>query len=78
MHAAALADLEHHRVEEDDRVDVLQWPLVPGADVVHHPVGDAADQIPADLDAVDLLQVRLDVARGESARIEREDLLVEQ
>ena len=29
LHPAALADLEHQRVEEDDRVDVLQRPLAP-------------------------------------------------
>ena len=35
------------------------------------------DQVAADLHAVDLLQVRLDVARREPARVQREDLLVE-
>ena len=34
-------------------------------------------QVAADLDAVDLGQVRLDVARRQPARIEREDLVVE-
>ena len=58
---AALADLQHHAIEEHDRVDVLQRPLAPVAHVVHDRVGDAADQIEADLHAVDLLQVRADV-----------------
>jgi hypothetical protein len=31
LHAAALADLQHQRVEEDHRVDVLKRPLRPGA-----------------------------------------------
>ena len=48
LHAAAVADLEHQRVEEHDRVDVLQRPLLPRAGVVHDRVGDSADQIPAD------------------------------
>ena len=77
LHRPALADLQHQRVEEDDRVDVLQRPLLPLADVVHDRVGDAADQVAADLDAVDLGQVRLDVARRQPARVEREDLVVE-
>ena len=77
LHRAALADLEHQRVEEDDRVDVVQRPLLPLADVVHHRVGDAADQVAADLDPVDLGQVRLDVAGRQAARVEREDLVVE-
>ena len=77
LHRPALADLEDERIEEDHRVDVVQRSLLPLADVVHHGVGDTADQIPADLDAVDLGQVRLDVARREPARVEREDLLVE-
>jgi hypothetical protein len=35
LHAPALADLEHEAVEEHDRVDVLQRPLRPRADIVH-------------------------------------------
>ena len=77
LDGAALADLEDHAVQEHDRVDVLQRPLAPVADVVHHAVGDAADQVAADVHAVDLLEVRLDVARGEPAAVKREDLVVE-
>src|SRR4051812_39028698 len=77
LYRPALADLQHQRVEEDDRVDVIERALLPLADVVHDGVGDAADQVAADLDAVDLGQVRLDVARREPARVEREDLVVE-
>src|SRR5579862_8448260 len=36
-----------------------------------------ADKVAADLDAVDLGQMRLDVARRQPARVEREDLVVE-
>ena len=74
---AALADLEHQRVEEHDRVDILKRPFSPFADVVHHRVGDLRDQLTADLHAVDLLQVRLDVSRGQAPGVERQDLVVE-
>ena len=77
LHAAALADLQDHAVQEHDRVDVLQWPLGPLAHIVHDRVGHLADQLTADLHAVDLLQVRGDVPCGEPAAVEREDLLVE-
>ena len=77
LHGAALADLQHQRVEEDHRVDVVQRPLLPLTHVLHDRVGDAADQVATDLDAVDLGQVRLDVARRQAARVEREDLVVE-
>ena len=76
LDGAAFADLEHERVEEHDGVDVLQRPGLPGADVVHDRVGDAADQVAADADAVDVGQVRLDIPRREAAAVEREDLLV--
>ena len=78
LHRPALTDLQDHGVEEDHRVDVLQRSRSPRARVVHDRVGDLADQLPADLDAVDLLQVRLDVARGQSTRVQREDLVVKQ
>jgi len=77
LHGAAVADLQDHAVQEYDRVDVLQRPLGPIADVVHHTVGHPADQVTTDADTVDLLQVRGDIARGESAAVEREDLVVE-
>jgi len=59
LHASALTDLEHQAVQEHDRIDVIERPRGPGPGVVHHGVSDAADQIPADLDAIELLQVRL-------------------
>ena len=77
LHRPVLADLQHQRVEEDHRVDVLQRPLRPRADVVHDRVGDLADQLAADLHPVDLLQVRLDVPRRQATRVQREDLVVE-
>ena len=40
-------------------------------------VGDLADQVAADLDAVELLEVRLDVAGRHAARVQRQDLVVE-
>src|SRR4051794_20382866 len=58
LHGPALAELEDQAVEEDHRVDVLQRPLLPPADVLDHGVGDAADQVVADLDAVELGQMR--------------------
>lgn len=62
---------------EHDRVDVLQRPLGPLTDVVHDRVGHAADQVEADLDAVDLGQVRPDVTDRQPAAVERQDLVVE-
>ena len=43
------------------RVDVIQRPLLPCPDILHHRVGDPADQIPADRRPVDLAQVSLDM-----------------
>ena len=77
LHAAALADLQDHAVQEHDRVDVLQRPLSPVPDVVHDRVGHPGDQVAADLHAVDLLEVRLDIAHRQAARVQGEDLLVE-
>jgi hypothetical protein len=77
LHTAAVADLEHHAVKEQDRVDVLERPVLPLAHVVHNRVGDPADQIPPHRDSVELAQVRLDIPRGHSPAVERQDLLVE-
>jgi hypothetical protein len=76
LNAAAITDLEHQRVEEDDRVDVLQRPLLPRRSVVHHRVGDAADQIAPDMHTVDVGQVRLDIPRRQPPEVQRQDLVV--
>jgi hypothetical protein len=74
---AAVADLQHHAIEEHDRVDVIQRPGLPGARVLHHRVRHPRDQVAANPDAVDLLQVRLDIARRQAPRIQGQDLVVE-
>jgi len=74
---AAVADLHDQRVEEQDRVDVLERSCLPLPDVVEHGVGDPRDQVVADLDAVQLGQVRLDVAHAHPAPVQRDDLIVE-
>src|SRR3954469_16365994 len=77
LHRAVLADADHHRVEVDDRVHLLERPGAPRGDVFEHRVGDPADRVAADLGAVELGQVIADVADGHAAGVEPEDLLVE-
>ena len=74
---AAVSDLHDQRVEEEDRVNVLERSGLPLPDVVQDGVGDARDQVVANLDPVQLAQVRLDVAHRHAARVHRNDLLVE-
>jgi hypothetical protein len=77
LHSAAIANLQDERVEEHDRVDVIERSGLPRPGVVHDRVGDPGNQVPADLHAVDLLQVRGDVPRRHSPGIEGEDLVIE-
>jgi len=77
LHTAAVADLQHQRVEEHHRVHVIEWPGLPGPGVVHDRVGDLGDQVPADGHTVDLLQVRADVPGRHPSRVQGEDLLIE-
>src|SRR5262249_58960054 len=77
LHAPALADLQHERVQKEHRVDVVQEALLPLADVVHDGVGDAADQVTTDVDAVQLGKVPLDVPRGQAPPVQGADLVVE-
>jgi hypothetical protein len=63
LHRAAVADLQHHAIQEQDRVDVIERSGLPRPDVVHDRVGDPADQVSADAHAVELAQVRLDIPR---------------
>jgi hypothetical protein len=44
-HGLAVADLDHQRIEVDDRVERLQRPGLPRLDVLKDRVGDRADQV---------------------------------
>jgi hypothetical protein len=61
LNGAAVTDLQHQRVQEDDGVDVIQRAGLPRPCVLHDSVGDPGDQVTADLNPVDLLQMRADV-----------------
>src|SRR3954452_8475197 len=51
---AVLADLDHRAVEVGDRIDGVQRPCPPRLDVGEDGVGDAADRVALDLDAVEI------------------------
>ena len=76
-HRAVLADLDHQRVEVDDRVDGLQRSGAPSLDVGQDGVGDPADRVALDLNAVEVGEVCLDIAHAHAAGVEAEDLVVE-
>ena len=76
-HQALVADLHPQRVEVHDRVDWLQGAVLPRRDVLEHRVGDGRDKRCGHPDAVQFLNVRLDVARAHPARVHGDDLLVE-
>jgi hypothetical protein len=60
----AVADLDVDHVDERHRTHRVQRMGLPFGEAVEYPVGDRADRVPGDLDAVDLRQVRLDLAGG--------------
>src|SRR3954462_986518 len=74
---AVLPDLHEHGVEVDDRIDAVQRPGAPRGDVLQDGVGDAADRVAPDVDAVELGQVGADVADGHAAGVEAQDLVVQ-
>ncbi len=77
LHTPAVADLEHHAVQEHDGADAFERPGLPSPGVVHDRVGHAADQILSDFHAVDLGQVSFDIPSREPTAVEGEDLLIE-
>jgi hypothetical protein len=72
-----IPDLDPQRVEEHQRVDRLERPGLPGRDLLQHRIGDGADQVRRDLDAVQIAQMPRDLARAHAPRVHRDDLLIE-
>src|SRR5262249_42966442 len=73
-HQPLVADLDPQRVEENHRVE---RPVLPFANLLEDRVGDPADQIGRNLDAVNLHQVRLDLAKRQAARIQANDAVIQ-
>ena len=77
LHDLVVPDLDHDRVQEHHRVDRVQRPGLPGADLLQHLVGDPRDRLVGQLGAVDLLQVVQDVPHGHAVRVQADDHVVQ-
>ena len=69
LHPPLVPHLHVQCIQKDDGVNLLQWLALLGFHLLSHRVGDLRVQRRADLHAVDLLQVTLDLARRDPARI---------
>ena len=76
-HCAVAANIDADRVHEHDRIARFQRAVLPGSDLLHHRVGDRGNQAGRCLDAIDFLDMPLDLAGGHAARIHADDLAVE-
>ena len=74
---ALIADLDPQGVEENDRVDGIERPVLPLAHLVQDGIGDPADEIGRDVDAVKLGQMAPDLAHRHAAGVQAQDLVVE-
>jgi hypothetical protein len=73
---AFVADLDPKGVKENQRIDRLQRPGLPGGDLLHR-IRHRADQVRRHVDAVELAQMPDDLARAHAARVHRDDLVIE-
>src|SRR4051794_19938231 len=64
----AVANLDHDGVDEDHRIDAVQRPVLPVADLAEDPVGDLRDRLPGDRCRVHLSQMGLDLAGRQALR----------
>ena len=74
---ALVADFDPQSIEENDRIDRIERPVLPVPDFFEDGIGDPADQIWRDIDAVELGQMALDLANRHAAGVEAQNLIVE-
>ena len=60
--AAAITYLDEQGIQEQDRIDRVQRPRLPGQGLVGHGVGDPGDQFGRDGHPVEVFDMALDVA----------------
>ena len=63
------ADLDLQRIEKDDGVNRIERPVLPLPDLIKNRIGDPADQIGRDLDAIEVLEMALDLAHRHATRV---------
>ena len=76
-HRAVIADIDPDRVHEHHRIAGLKRAVLPRGDFLHHRLGDRRDQAGGRLEAVDFLDMPLNLTGGHAARIHADDLAVE-
>ena len=59
--AAAITYLDEQGIQEQDRVDLIQGPRLPGQDLVGYGVGDPRDQFGRDGHPVEVFDMALDI-----------------
>src|SRR6516225_10221414 len=64
-----IADLDPQRIEENQWVNRLRRSRLPGGDLIQHSVGDRANEVGRDLDAVEIAQMADDLARAHTAGV---------
>src|SRR6185437_9577642 len=64
-------------IDENNRVDTLQGPVLPIDNLLLQLVGGAGNELGRDLDAINILDALLDLARGQAACIQRDDGFLE-
>ena len=72
-----VTDLDHDRVDEHRRVDLLQRPVGPGLHLLDHLVGDPADGVLGDRRPGDLLEVRADLPGRQTLGVQGQDNLID-
>jgi len=73
----AVADFHHQGVDEHDRIDAIQWSVLPFGHLLDDLVGDPADRVLGHGRAIDVVEVRGDLSGRQPTRGEREHDLVD-
>jgi len=75
-HHRLITDLDPQRVEEHDRVHRLQRAALPGRNLAHDGVGDAADEVGRDVYRIHLSKKPLDLAHRHAACVHGNNFVV--
>ena len=75
--AAAIAYLDEQGIQEQDRVDLIHKPRLPGHHLVGYGVGDPRDQFGRDGHPVDIFDMALDIPGAHAPGVHGDDLVIE-
>ncbi len=76
-HMVILPNFNNNTIKVNNRIDIIQWSVLPGVNLINHCVGHFGNKSSRNLCIVHLFECCNDITGGHTFCIKRQDLVIE-